>query len=185
VFRNDLQQEVARAGIVGLKADWTIGCETAEHSCSFELDRLQIDNQLQDAAHPVILLIAPSAPASGCDAPAMRMSFLATTDFSHIHRCHWQLQPLTLNADWVFASQALLHNTSSPTPTKCHCEFNCFNHLSVLYLDLILCRTVPFILPWIGPLLSCCFDCEQRKSEQQYIEWYFNSLRAAESHTGH
>ncbi len=106
IFRNDMQQEVVRAGIVGLKGDWYVGRDGGDHDCKLEIERLQVDNQLQDAAHPVMLCIAPAAPVSSIDAPAVSVSFVATNDMLHVRRCHLHLQPLTINADWMFASQA-------------------------------------------------------------------------------
>jgi hypothetical protein len=105
VFRNDLQQEVVRAGLVGMKLDWAVAKDRGDHDCRLEIERLQIDNQLLDAAHPVVFCMAPSVSASSYDAPAVVVSFVATNDFLHIRRCSLHMQPLTLNADWMFASQ--------------------------------------------------------------------------------
>ena len=111
-LRNDMQQEVVRAGIVGLKGDWNVGQDSGDHTCKLEIERLQIDNQLEDAAHPVVLSIASTVPTSSVDAPAVAATLVATNDLLHIRRCHLHLQPLTMNADWMFASQALQPNRS-------------------------------------------------------------------------
>jgi hypothetical protein len=114
-FRNDMQQEVIRGGVVCLRGDWTVGGEGGDHDCRLEVERLQIDNQLQDAVHPVILSIAPPAPASSADAAAAAaVSLVATNDFLHIRRCRLSLQPLALNVDWVFVSQATPAPSSHP-----------------------------------------------------------------------
>jgi hypothetical protein len=101
-----MQQEVLRAGILGVKGDWNVGRDGGDHDLKLEIERLQIDNQLEDAAHPVVLCIAPTVPASSVDAPAIAATLIATNDLLHIRRCHLHLQPLTMNADWMFASQA-------------------------------------------------------------------------------
>ena len=142
VFRNDLQQEVVRAGVTGMKADWAIQGEGGDHDCKLEIERLQIDNQLQDAVHPVILCIAPSVPASSSDAPAVAVSLVATKDFLHIRRCRLHLQPLTLNADWMFASQAI------------HPELS-YNHQTVSSPNRLSCSSFRFAPDSRPPMLLC------------------------------
>ena len=107
IFRNDVQLEVVRAGLVGLKGEWSVGKDNGDHDCRLEVERLQVDNQLEDAAHPVVLCIAPSASSSSYDVPALSASFVSTHDFLHIRRCSLHLQPLTLNVDWMFVSQVI------------------------------------------------------------------------------
>ena len=151
IFRNDMQQEVVRAGIVGLKGDWHVGPDGGDHGCKLEVERLQVDNQLQDAAHPVMLCISPSAPVSSIDAPAVAASLVATNDMLHIRRCHLHLQPLTVNADWIFASQA-----SHSRHPHIRLIFEYWDSVTFL-------RAVPFILPWACTAVGCFTVCKQQQ----------------------
>ncbi len=107
VFQNDMQKELLRAGVIGLKGDWNVGADAGDHDCKLSIERLQVDNQLEDAVHPVVLCIAPSVPGSSVDAPAVAAALVASNDILHIRRCHLHLQPLTLNVDGAFASQVI------------------------------------------------------------------------------
>ncbi len=139
IYRNDMQQEVVRAGLVGLRVDWSIAKDGGDHDCKLEIERLQIDNQLPDAAHPVVLCIAPSVTASSYDAPAVAVSLVGTNDFLHIRRCSLHLQPLTLNADWMFVCQ--VHNPVPPFEATLSCNFY------VHFVPLQLVSFCPGLLP--------------------------------------